>query len=133
MHVLYIPILYLSENVIDCDSVNGFCLSSKKDETGRDFYTIGNKNVENIIRFEKRFYDFEIDENSPIGTLVGDRIRLENYEWKYRLEISESSFAITPRTGQIYSRELIDYENNPLYQFQVNAYLPNKELNSLFN
>ena len=59
---------------------------------------------------------------------MGTPITLDNFDQGFILSVRNDDFAISPRTGQIYTRTELDYETKKEYKFEVMATLIDKVL-----
>ena len=83
---------------------------------------------DNPPKFERDQYRFQIPENVPIGTLIGQVQAIDldlNSSIHYELNITddddEDRFHLDSFTGQLYSKTLLDYETRSIYHLYVIA------------
>ncbi|XP_073827275.1 dachsous cadherin-related 1 [Musca autumnalis] len=81
---------------------------------------------DNDPRFLRSSYEFSIEENMRSGSLVGvigatDLDLGENAAIRYSLLSANSSFQVNPLTGEITTREPLDREISPVYEFVAEA------------
>ncbi|XP_011702382.1 PREDICTED: protein dachsous [Wasmannia auropunctata] len=81
---------------------------------------------DNDPRFEKDFYEFELLENLPSGTLVGTVSAIDldigkNSLLRYTVVQVNSSFAIDLDTGEITTREPLDREAKSIHELVLEA------------
>ncbi|CAF1425281.1 unnamed protein product [Adineta steineri] len=81
---------------------------------------------DNIPIFEQKSYLFQLAENVPIGTLIGQVKAIDsdlNSTIHYELSSSEYQdiFYLDYLTGQLHTKALLDYETHPIYHLNITA------------
>uniref|UniRef100_A0A8C5C7W8 Cadherin domain-containing protein n=1 Tax=Gadus morhua TaxID=8049 RepID=A0A8C5C7W8_GADMO len=86
---------------------------------------------DNAPQFDKDHYTIQIIENSPIGSLVlkpnatdlddGSNAEIEYMYSLYTSEMTQNTFNVNPRTGEITVKGVLNYEDFKLYDMEVIA------------
>ncbi|CAL8304878.1 unnamed protein product [Arctogadus glacialis] len=86
---------------------------------------------DNASQFDKEHYTIQIIENSPIGSLVlkpnatdfddGSNAEIEYMYSLYTSEMTQNTFNVNPRTGEITVKGVLNYEDFKLYDMEVIA------------
>ncbi|XP_059918651.1 protocadherin alpha-C2-like [Gadus macrocephalus] len=86
---------------------------------------------DNAPQFDKEHYTIKIMENSPIGSLVlkpnatdlddGSNAEIEYMYSLYTSEMTQNTFNVNPRTGEITVKGVLNYEDFKLYDMEVIA------------
>ncbi len=85
--------------------------------------------------FDKDAYSFDVNENSPAGTLIGTVLAADPNKWdvvRYYLEKDTNLFVLDPETGEIsVDQAVLDYESkDTTYSFAI--YATDGKMNSDF-
>ncbi len=96
-----------------------------KSATASIVLTVSDKN-DQTPKFEANRYNFGIQENRPIGTVVGDVVAVDNDDGpngqvEYRFRTPVSQFTIESASGRIKTRASLDREERDSYELLVEA------------
>ncbi|UJR36036.1 hypothetical protein I4U23_028773 [Adineta vaga] len=95
-------------------------------ETLHSFIVYINDTNDNRPKFEQESYSYHVQENIPIGTLIGqvkaiDRDMNTTIHYELTCIDDQDVFEINLLNGQLRTKALLDYENHPIHRLYITA------------
>ena len=101
-------------------------INPKRLETLHSFTVYINDTNDNPPKFEQESYSFQVSENIPSGTLIGqvkaiDRDLNSTIHYELTCIDDQDVFEINQFNGQLRTKSLLDYDTHPIHRLYVTA------------